>query len=58
MEDREKPQMDKYKEITNDWNYYTNCTSTSLPVWDFENFRWLTFAAKSVHVLQHTAQLL
>jgi hypothetical protein len=34
MEDREKPHMDKYKEITNDWNYDASCTPTSLPVSD------------------------
>jgi hypothetical protein len=34
MEGREKPHMDKYKEITNDWNYDTSCMLTLLPVWN------------------------
>jgi hypothetical protein len=38
MEGIEKPHTDKYKEITNDWNYDASCTLTSLPVWDLANF--------------------
>jgi hypothetical protein len=34
MEGRKKAHTDKYKEITNDWNYDAKCTVTSLPVWD------------------------
>jgi hypothetical protein len=52
MEDREKLDMDKYKEITNDWNYDASCTLTSLPVWDLENFKHLIFVAQSVHYTQ------
>jgi hypothetical protein len=48
MEGREKPHMDKYKEITNDWNYDTNCTLTSLPVSDLEHFKSLISVAQSV----------
>jgi hypothetical protein len=48
MEGIEKPHTDKYKEITNNWNYDANCTVTSLPVWDFENFKRLIFAVQSV----------
>jgi hypothetical protein len=36
MEGREKPHMDKYKEITNDWIYDASCMITSLLVWDFQ----------------------
>jgi hypothetical protein len=49
MEDIEKPHMDKYKEITNDYNYDASCMLTSLPVWDLENFECLIFVAQSVH---------
>jgi hypothetical protein len=28
IEGIEKPHMDKYKEITNDWNYDASCTLT------------------------------
>jgi hypothetical protein len=45
MEGREKPNMDKYKEITNDWNYDASYTLTSLPVRDLENLKCLIFAA-------------
>jgi hypothetical protein len=48
MGSREKPRMDKYKEITNDWNYDASCTLTSLPVWVLDNFRRLIFVAQSV----------
>jgi hypothetical protein len=51
MEGREKSHMDKYKVITNNWNYDASCTLTSLPVWDLENFKCLIFAAQSVHFL-------
>jgi hypothetical protein len=42
--------MDKYKEITNDWNYDVSCMLTSLLVWDLKNFKCLIFFAQSVHV--------
>jgi hypothetical protein len=44
MEGREKPHTDKYKKITNDWNYDASCTLTSLLVSDLENLKNLTFA--------------
>jgi hypothetical protein len=50
MEGREKPHMVKYKAITNYWNYDACCTLTSLPVWDFENFKRLVFVVQSVHI--------
>jgi hypothetical protein len=50
MEGIENPHTDKYKEITNNWNYDASCTVTSLLVWDFENFKRLIFVVQSVHV--------
>jgi hypothetical protein len=50
MEGREKPHTDKYKEIMNDWNYNARFTLTSLPVWDFANFKRLIFVAQSVPI--------
>jgi hypothetical protein len=41
--------MVKYKATANDWNYGASCTLTSLPVWDFENFKRLVFVVQSVH---------
>jgi hypothetical protein len=55
MEGIEKPHTDKYKEITNNWNYDASCTVTSLPVWDSENFKRLIFVAQSV---QHMTVIL
>jgi hypothetical protein len=46
MEGIDKPHTGKYKEITNDWNYYTSCTLPSLPVWDFEIFKRLIFVVQ------------
>jgi hypothetical protein len=43
MEGSEKPHVDKYKEMTNDWNYNASCTQTSLLVLDIENFQHLIF---------------
>jgi hypothetical protein len=51
MEGIENPHTDKYKEITNDRNYDTSCTLTSLPVWGIENFKRLIFVVHSVQVL-------
>jgi hypothetical protein len=48
MEGIEKSHMDKYKEITNNWNYDASCMETSLPVWDLENFKRLIFVVQSV----------
>jgi hypothetical protein len=48
MEGIEKPHTDKYKGITNDWNYDVSCTLTSLPVWDFDIFKRLVFVVQSV----------
>jgi hypothetical protein len=36
MESIEKPQMDKYKNIMNDWNYNASCVLTSLLVWEYQ----------------------
>jgi hypothetical protein len=47
MEGREKPNMDKYKEITNDWIYDTSCMLTSLLVSGLKNFKHLIFVAHS-----------
>jgi hypothetical protein len=48
MAGREKPHMDKYKEITNGWNFDVSCTHTLCLVSDLESFKRLIFAAKSV----------
>jgi hypothetical protein len=63
MEGIEKPHTDKYKEITNDWNYDAGCTLTSLPVWDLENFKRLIFVVQSVQqppafITRGTSQLI
>jgi hypothetical protein len=50
MEGIEKPHTDKYKEITNNWNYDASCTLTSLPVWDLQNFKRLVFVVLSVYI--------
>jgi hypothetical protein len=55
MEDTEKPHTDKYKEIMNDWNYYTSCALTSLLVWDSENFKRSIFVAQNVPPVGHSA---
>jgi hypothetical protein len=47
MEGRKKPHTDKYKEITNDWNYDASCTLTSLSVSNLENLKSLIFVAQS-----------
>jgi hypothetical protein len=51
MEGIGKPHTDKYKEITNDWNYDASCTLTSLLLWDLEKFNRLIFVAQSVQGL-------
>jgi hypothetical protein len=51
MEGREKPHMDKYKEITNDWNYDASCTLTSLMILDLENCKRVVFDAESIQSL-------
>jgi hypothetical protein len=43
MEFIEKPHTDKYKEITNDWNYDASCVLVSLPVQELESFKRLFF---------------
>jgi hypothetical protein len=43
MEGIEKPHMDKYKDIMNDWNYDASCTLASLLVWNLENSEMLDF---------------
>jgi hypothetical protein len=42
--------MDKYKEITNDWNDDASCMLKLLPVWDLENFMRLIFVAQCVQI--------
>jgi hypothetical protein len=37
MEGREKPHVDKYKEIMNYWNYDADCMLTLLPVSDLDS---------------------
>jgi hypothetical protein len=46
MEGGEKPYVDEYKEIMNDWNYDASCRLTSLTVLDF------IFVAQSVQELK------
>jgi hypothetical protein len=53
MEVREKLRTNKYKEITNGWNYDASCALTSLPVSDVENFKRLIFVAQSVRKRHH-----
>jgi hypothetical protein len=48
MEGIEKPHTDKYKEITNNWNYDARCTLTSLPVQDLEHFKSFIFVAQNI----------
>jgi hypothetical protein len=48
MYDREKPNQDTCKEITNDWNYDASCMLTSLPVWDLDNFKRSIYVVQSV----------
>jgi hypothetical protein len=48
MEGREMPHLDKYEEITSDWNCDASRTITSLPVSGFENLKRLIFVARSV----------
>jgi hypothetical protein len=54
MEGIEKPHTDKYKEITNEWNYDASCMLTSRPVWDSENFKHLIFVVQSVQYYKWT----
>jgi hypothetical protein len=48
MEGIVKPRTDRYKEITNYWNYDASSTLTSLPVWDLEHFKRSILVAQSV----------
>jgi hypothetical protein len=52
MEGIEKPHTDKYKELTNDWNYDASFALTSLLVSDLENFKRLIFVVQSVHYIK------
>jgi hypothetical protein len=56
MEGTEKPHMDEYKEVMNDWDYGASCTLTSLLVLYLENFQHLIFVAQSVHALHLSQQ--
>jgi hypothetical protein len=58
IEGVEKPHVDKYKEIMNDWNYDASCRLISLPVWDLEHFKCLVFVAQSVHVCGQFSSML
>jgi hypothetical protein len=48
MEDREKPHMDKYKEIMNEWNNDARCMLMSHPVSVLENLKGLIFDTQGV----------
>jgi hypothetical protein len=41
--------MNKYKEITNNWNYATSCTLISPPLRALEHFMHLIFVSQNVH---------
>lgn len=49
MEGTEKPHMNKYTEVRNDWNYDATCKVISLLVSDSENFKHLRFVAQCVY---------
>jgi hypothetical protein len=51
MEGREKSRMDKYGEITNDWNYGASCPLTSLSFCDLENFKHLVFVVQCTNII-------
>jgi hypothetical protein len=51
MEVTGKPHTDKYKEITNDWNYDASFTLTSLPVSDLKVSERLVFVAQSAPLI-------
>jgi hypothetical protein len=48
VEGIEKPHMDQYREITNDWNYEASCMLMALLVWDLGNSKCLVFVAESI----------
>jgi hypothetical protein len=50
MEGIEKPHTDKYKAITNDWNYDASYMLTSILVWDLEDFKHLVFVVQSAQL--------
>jgi len=50
MEGTEEPRMDKYKEVTKDWNIDTSCMCASLPVSISGNINCLTSVTECVHV--------
>ena len=49
MEGREEPHMDKYKEVTKDWNIDTSCMCASLTVSISGNINCLTSVTECVH---------
>jgi hypothetical protein len=49
MDSREKPYMDRHKEIMNDWYYDDSCMLTTLPLWNLKNFKHFIFVAQSIH---------
>jgi hypothetical protein len=56
MEGRENPHVDKYKEITNNWNYDAGCTLTALPVSTSENFKRLILLHRVYTLPSDTAE--
>jgi hypothetical protein len=58
MEGTEKPHMDKYKEIMNDWNHGTSCMQTSLLVSDLKNFQCLISVVQCVEKTVYTGWFL
>jgi hypothetical protein len=48
MKGREKPHMEKWREMMNNSNCDGGCTATSLMVFDLEKFRPLIFIERTV----------
>jgi hypothetical protein len=51
----EKPHMNKYKQITSDWNYDASCTLVSLVFWDLK-FQALGFCCAECKTLREIKQ--
>jgi hypothetical protein len=49
MGGRKNPFVLKCRNITNEYNYDTGCTLTSLPISDIENLKSMIFVAQCVH---------
>jgi hypothetical protein len=54
----EKPRVEKYRGIMNDWYGDTTCVFTSHLVWNLENFKHLFFVVQSVQTFVTVLQLL